>query len=170
MTTPTIPPIVVMGVSGSGKTTIGTMLAAELGVPFIDADDLHPRANKEKMRAGIPLDDEDRWPWLKAVGEAIARAESAVTACSALKRSYRDRLREFAPDAVLVHLVGDKELLAQRIGNRDHEFMAGSLLESQFQTLEPLEADEPGVVVDVAPGKGEIVREAIERLRAKGLM
>ena len=110
-------PIVVMGVSGSGKSTVGALLAVQLGLPFIDGDDLHPAANKRKMAAGIALDDADRAPWLDAIARVLARAP-AVVACSALKRRYRDRLRVAAPDLKLVYLAGSRALLAQRIAGR----------------------------------------------------
>jgi gluconokinase len=158
-------PIVVMGVSGSGKTVTGTRLAAALGRPFVDADDLHPLANKEKMARGIPLTDEDRWGWLDTVGERLAGGGPIVVACSALKRAYRDRLRATAPDAVFVHLHGSRELLASRMGHRVHEFMPVTLLESQLATLEPLQPDERGVVVDVTPELPEVVQNIVTELK-----
>lgn len=161
-----MPRVIVMGVSGSGKSAVGMRLAGALDVPFIDADDLHPPENKQKMASGIPLDDEDRWPWLNAIGEALAEHDEGVTACSALKRSYRDRLRTAAPELVFVHLVGEAELLAERIGNRVHEFMPSTLLESQLSVLEELEADERGFIVDVAPTIDEIVQTIVTQLRS----
>ncbi|MFC0681053.1 gluconokinase [Lysobacter korlensis] len=158
-------PIVVMGVSGSGKTVTGSRLAVALGRPFVDADDLHPPANKEKMARGIPLNDEDRWGWLDTVGERLAGGEPVVVACSALKRVYRDRLRAAAPDAVFVHLHGSRGLLAERMGHRVHEFMPVTLLDSQLATLEPLQEDERGVVVDVAPPLPEVVENAVTELK-----
>lgn len=155
-----------MGVSGSGKTAVGMRLAEALDVPFIDADDLHPDANKQKMAEGVALDDSDRWPWLNAIGEALVEHDEVVTACSALKRSYRDRLRTAAPDLVFVHLVGEVELLAERIGDRVHEFMPSALLESQLSVLEELDDDERGFIVDVAPTIDEIVESIVAQLRS----
>lgn len=140
-----------MGVSGSGKSTVGSALAARLGVPFVDGDDLHPAANVDRMRAGVPLTDEDRGPWLDAVGSWLAaHPDGGVTACSALRRAYRDRLRVHAPAAWFVHLDGDPALVAERQAARRGHFMPASLQASQQATLEPLEADEAGIRVDVA--------------------
>ena len=156
---PQPPQIVVMGVSGSGKSTIGSLIADRLGVPFTDADDLHPAANVQKMAAGQPLDDDDRWPWLALVGDALAGASRSglVIACSALKRSYRDAIRVSAPEAVFVLLTGSRELLASRLGHREGHFMPATLLDSQLATLEPLAADEGGVTVDIAGSPEQIV-------------
>lgn len=141
-----------MGVSGSGKSTTGAALAARLGTRFVDADDLHPAANKEKMGRGVPLVDDDRWPWLHLVGAALAEEPAAVVACSALKVSYRDVLREHAPDAVFVLLEGSPELLGSRIAGRNHEYMPASLLTSQLELLEPLgEAEGFAVPIDQSP-------------------
>jgi carbohydrate kinase (thermoresistant glucokinase family) len=158
-------PIVVMGVSGSGKTVTGSRLAAEIGRPFVDADDLHPHANKEKMAHGIPLTDDDRWGWLDTVGDRLNGDAPIVVACSALKRAYRDRLRARAPHAVFVLLHGTRELLAARIGGRHHEFMPVTLLDSQLGTLEPLQPDEAGIEVDVAPPLPDVVQNIINELR-----
>jgi len=162
------PPIVVMGVSGCGKSTVGRDIALALGRAFIDADDLHPIANKAKMAAGNPLGDDDRWPWLDIVGDALAlRDENGVppvVACSALKRVYRDRLRAQAPGTVFVLLDGSRELLQSRIGPRAHEFMPATLLDSQLATLEVLESDE-GVVVDIAPPPLEVTANALNGIR-----
>ncbi|MGW2344067.1 gluconokinase [Streptomyces sp. NPDC001661] len=164
MSTPHV--VVVMGVAGTGKTTIGPLLAERLGVPYAEGDDFHPEANIEKMSAGTPLTDEDRWPWLDAIGRwAHGRAGlGGVVSSSALKRSYRDRLRAEAPDAVFVHLTGSRELIEDRMGHREGHFMPTSLLDSQFATLQPLAADEAGVAVDVAGSPEEIADRAVAAL------
>lgn len=142
--------IVVMGVSAAGKSSVGRVLADELGLEFVDADDLHPPANVAKMSAGAPLDDVDRWPWLDAVAARMAASpHGVVVACSALRRSYRDRLRAGAPRAVFVHLTGTSELLAERAAARTGHFMPPALLASQLATLEPLGDDELGIEVSV---------------------
>ena len=158
--------IVVMGVSAAGKSTVGRLLAERLGLPFRDADDLHPAANVAKMASGAALDDADREPWLDVVGAELEAATAGlVMACSALKRAYRDRLRAAAPSTVFVHLHGSRELLAERSGARSGHFMPSSLLESQLETLEPLAADETGITVDVAGTPAEIVDRAVAALR-----
>lgn len=155
-------PIVVMGVSGTGKSTIGLGLAAALGMPFVEGDDLHPDANVAKMAAGIPLTDADRAPWLDRIAAELDRA--VAVACSALKRSYRDRLRVAAPDLVLVYLHGAPELLASRMAQRDGHFMPTSLLQSQLSTLEEPASDEDVIPVDVMLRPDEIVDLVVERL------
>lgn len=144
--------LVMMGVSGNGKSTIGTLLAERLGRVFIEGDDFHPEANIAKMSAGMPLDDDDRRPWLETlagrVRELEAQGQSSVLACSALKRQYRDWLRAGDPDLFFVLLQADYEVLRERMERRTH-FMPSSLLRSQFDTLEPLQAGERGIVVDV---------------------
>lgn len=145
--------IVIMGVSGAGKTTVGIALAERLGLRFEDADDLHPAANVAKMSAGLPLTDADRVPWLRVVGEHLAASPGgAVIACSALRHDYRDIIRESAPDAVFVMLTVDEATLAQRVGSRVGHFMPVSLLQSQLDTLEPLGGDERGVTVPAVGG------------------
>ncbi|MFI9344324.1 gluconokinase [Streptomyces sp. NPDC052773] len=158
--------VVVMGVAGTGKTTIGPLLAARLGVPYAEGDDFHPQANIAKMSAGTPLTDEDRLPWLDSIGGwADGRAGlGGVVSCSALKRSYRDRLRAAAPGLVFVHLTGDRALIEDRMSHRQGHFMPTALLDSQFATLEPLEADEAGVAVDVSGGPEEIAERAVRAL------
>ncbi|MEU2930139.1 gluconokinase [Streptomyces sp. NPDC048304] len=166
MRTPQV--VVVMGVAGTGKTTIGPLLAARLGVPYAEGDDFHPQANIDKMSAGIPLDDSDRWPWLDAIGQwAHGRAGlGGVVSSSALKRSYRDRLRAVAPDVVFVHLTGDRKLIEERMTQRQGHFMPTALLDSQFATLQPLGPDEAGVAVDVAGSPQEITERAAKALEA----
>ncbi|WP_330350274.1 gluconokinase [Streptomyces sp. NBC_00582] len=167
MRTPQV--VAVMGVTGTGKTTIGRLLAARLGVPYAEGDDFHPRANIAKMSAGVPLEDADRWPWLDAIGTwAHGRAgRGGVVSCSALKRSYRDRLRATAPGLVFVHLAGDRALIADRMGHRQGHFMPTALLDSQFATLQPLQPDEAGVVVDVSGTPEEITERAVRALAAR---
>ncbi|MCX4821978.1 gluconokinase [Streptomyces sp. NBC_01142] len=159
--------VVVMGVAGTGKTTIGPLLAAALGVPYAEGDDFHPPANIAKMSAGTPLDDADRRPWLDAIGLwAHGRAGlGGVVSSSALKRSYRDRLRAAAPDAVFLHLTGDRPLIEQRMSERTGHFMPTALLDSQFATLQPLGDDEAGVAVDVSGTPEEITERAVAALR-----
>ena len=154
-------PLVVMGVSGSGKSTVAAGVAARVGGVFLDADDFHPESNRVKMAAGTPLTDEDRSPWLAILGDELAartaRGEVVVLACSALKRAYRDQLRARSGDLFFAQLDGARELLAARMGARIDHFMPSSLLDSQLATLEPLQADEPGVVVDVALAPAAVV-------------
>jgi carbohydrate kinase (thermoresistant glucokinase family) len=161
--------IVVMGVQGVGKTTIGTLLAARLGVPFIDGDRLHPARNVELMASGHPLSDEDREPWLRRVGETLAAHRATgglVIVCSALRRRYRDTLRGFDPEAFFVEPYGPIELVARRIGGRTHEYMPPALLQSQYDTLEPLADDERGMRVSVEPTPEVIVEQVLERYLA----
>ncbi|MEU5769174.1 gluconokinase [Streptomyces asoensis] len=160
--------VVVMGVAGTGKTTIGPLLAARLGVPYAEGDDFHPQANIAKMSAGTPLEDADRWPWLDAIGAwADERAGlGGAVSCSALKRSYRDRLRAAAPSVVFVHLSGDRQLIKDRMAHRQGHFMPTALLDSQFATLQPLQADEAGVVVDVSGSPEAITERAVAALAA----
>ncbi|MEV7286472.1 gluconokinase [Streptomyces sp. NPDC093252] len=166
MSTPHV--VVVMGVAGTGKTTIGPLLAARLGVPYAEGDAFHPEANIAKMSAGTPLTDDDRWPWLDAIGAwADGRTGlGGVVSSSALKRVYRDRLRAAAPGLVFVHLTGDRSLIADRMAHRQGHFMPAALLDSQFATLEPLQADESGVAVDVSGTPEEIAGRAVALLTA----
>ena len=154
--------VVVMGVAGTGKTTIGPLLAARLGVPYAEGDDFHPQANIDKMTAGTPLTDEDRWPWLDAIGAWAHDRDGlgGVVSSSALKRGYRDRLRAAAPGIVFVHLTGDRALIEDRMSHRHGHFMPTALLDSQFATLQPLQADEAGVAVDVSGSPDEITERA----------
>ena len=154
-------PIVVMGVQGCGKSTVGQGLADARGLRFLDGDDLHSAAARAKMASGHPLTDEDRLPWLTRIAETMAEAleqgEPLVVACSALKRSYRDLLRQFVPTLVFAELYGSQELIAERLTHRNHEYMPPTLLDSQFATLEPLAADEAGTRVDLINTPDELV-------------
>lgn len=157
--------VILMGVSGAGKTTVGELLAAQLGWPFYDGDDFHPAANVARMRRGEALTDEDRWPWLEALGDHIralaAEGRSAVIACSALKASYRDRLLTGSEDARIVYLKGSYELIDERLRSRSGHFFDAGLLASQFEVLE-----EPGdvIVVDVDRTPERVVAEIRRRL------
>lgn len=154
-----VPLVVVMGVSGSGKTTVGEEVARRLAVDFGEADAFHPRRNIEKMESGVALDDDDRAPWLAAIGEWLADhdEEGAVATCSALKRAYRDTLRRAAPGTVFLHLAGTRELLGERMAGRRGHFMPASLLDSQLETLEQLGDDEVGITLDVAEPPDRLV-------------
>ena len=146
------PVLVVMGVSGSGKSTLASLLAQRLRWPLQEGDVLHPQANVDKMAAGHPLDDNDRWPWLRLVAawidERAAAGEPGIVTCSALKRAYRDVLRRAF--VRFVHLTGDRQVLAQRLQHRDDHFMPPSLLDSQLATLEAPGADENAIAIDIA--------------------
>lgn len=155
--------VVVMGVTGSGKSTVGTALAERMGVPFADADDFHSPENVAKMRSGVPLTDDDRRPWLLAIGGWLAEHEhGAVVTCSALKRAYRDTLREAAPDITFLHLHGDKDTVRKRVGSRQGHFMPESLVDSQYADLQPLGDDERGVVIDFSLPVDVIVDRFLE--------
>lgn len=162
-----VPRIVMMGVSGSGKSTVGAALADRLGVQFAEGDDAHPAANRATMAAGIPLTDADRWPWLQELRDwAAAQQHGCVLTCSALRRAYRDVLREAGPDVVLLHMSAPAALLGARMGRRPGHFMPTSLLASQLATFEPLAPDEPGHVLDTT---GEVVNVVAAALVALGL-
>lgn len=155
-----------MGVSGSGKSTVGAALAQRLRVPFVDADTLHSAANIAKMAAGEPLDDEDRYPWLERVGEWLAgHCDGGVVSCSALKRKYRDQLRAHCPGVEFVHLSGSAELIGGRLADRSDHFMPAALLRSQLDTLEALRPDEAGVTVDAGEDVGAILDAALQARR-----
>jgi gluconokinase len=169
-----LPPLVVMGVSGCGKSTIGALLGDRLGVPFFDGDDFHPLANKAKMAAGIPLDDDDRAPWLAEIGAALATpadgAGSRIIACSALKRSYRDLLRRGNDSVFFAHVDVPQAVLAERLANRTGHYMPPSLLDSQLATLEPLQDDEPGITVPGTGSADEVVDDVLAVLaRQRGV-
>ncbi|MEU6711317.1 gluconokinase [Nonomuraea sp. NPDC046802] len=155
-----------MGVSGSGKSTVGLLLAERLGVAFVDGDDLHPPANVAKMASGVPLTDEDRFPWLVTVGGALAssRSEGLVVACSALKRRYREIILAEAPSALFVELHAAPDLIVARMEARTGHFMPGALFDSQLRTLEPLAADEPGFRVDNTREPEKLVPEILSLL------
>ena len=181
-----LPPLVVMGVSGCGKSTVGALLGHRLGKPFLDGDDFHPAANKDKMGAGIPLTDNDREPWLAVLGGLLAGRDGLpaaaagvpggtadggptvppIVACSALKRRYRDLLRSYAPDLVFIHLAGSVETIGARMEARAHEFMPRTLLESQFAALEDLEADEAHVLADITQPLDVLVEAVVRQLGA----
>jgi gluconokinase len=156
--------IVVMGVSGSGKSTVATTLAERLGWPFAEGDDFHPPANVEKMRSGQPLDDDDRWPWLRRladwIGEHEAQGQSVVVTCSALKRAYRDVLCDGHPSVWFAHVTADPALIRERMEHRSGHYMPVSLLDSQLALLEPLSDGEPGASISGA-GKPEAVVDAL---------
>ena len=159
--------IVVMGVTGSGKSTIGSRLASLLDVPFADADDFHSPDAIEKMGSGSPLDDADRGPWLAALAAWLAeQPRGAVLSCSALRRRYRDLLRTRLPDVVFVHLVVDPATVEQRLAERAEHFMPSSLIASQFEALEGLAADEGGLRVDATLEPDAICEDVVRRVRA----
>jgi gluconokinase len=160
--------VVIMGVSGSGKTTIGIALAAALGWEFVDGDDMHPPANVSKMAAGVPLTDDDRSPWLEAIGRWIdvrrSSGAGAVVACSALRRSYRDLLWRGRSEVAFCYLAVDPEHLRDRLARRRGHYMPASLLASQLATLEPLDDDEPGVTVAAEGEPADVLAEALDAL------
>ncbi len=161
--------LVVMGVSGSGKSTIGAAIAQRLGLDFVDGDSLHSVQSVAKMKAGTPLDDADRWPWLERIGAELADRDrwqrGLVIACSALKRAYRERIRAAAPGVRFVFLDGSPALLRDRLASRSGHYMPSALLDSQLRTLETPEDDEADVIrIDVAAEPETLVEEAVSRL------
>lgn len=165
---PPIRHVVVMGVSGAGKTTVAQGISELTGLRFAEADEFHSAANVAQMRAGIPLDDAQRWPWLRSLAawmaDRHAEGVSTILACSALKRSYRDVLRQGPPNVEFLHLDGTAELIRDRLGRRVGHYMPASLLDSQRATLEHLEPDESGVVLEVTASPDDLVAAAITRL------
>ena len=161
--------IVVMGVSGSGKTSAAREINRQLGWEYIEGDDLHPEANVAKMAAGHPLDDEDRWPWLRRIAQVIGEREAAGTSlvitCSALKRSYRDLLRDGHPSVWFAHMEVSQQVLADRLAKRQGHYMPPSLLDSQLATLEPLAEDEPGDAIAGDIPLAESVTELLSDLK-----
>lgn len=160
--------VVVMGVSGAGKTTIAEALAARLGFSLRDADEFHPQSNIDKMSAGTPLTDEDRWPWLRAIAKAIDEAGASgrpmVVTCSALKRAYRDILLHGRNDVIFAYLRGSRALIASRLAARKGHFMPPALLDSQFTTLEEPSADEPAITLDIARPVAVIVDDLLSQV------
>ena len=156
--------VVVMGVSAAGKSSVASALSVRLHARWIDADHLHPPSNLEKMASGVPLEDDDRWPWRDLVGARLSERDDSLVACSALRRAYRDRLRSARPDAVFVHLTGLRAVLAARAAARDDHFMPAALLDSQLSTLEALASDERAVMVDVHSSLTEVVDRPAEWL------
>ncbi|KAF9952320.1 hypothetical protein BGZ72_006372 [Mortierella alpina] len=171
-----LPPLtlVVMGVSGVGKTSVAQALVSETHWIFQEGDELHPAANVAKMAAGHPLDDDDRWPWLRRVSEWIGTQESAgcgaVITCSALKRVYRDLIRDGHPSVRFVHLVASEDVLTDRVTHRQGHYMPPSLLHSQLDVLEPLEPDELGVKVETVGEPRVVAARALDALRAVEIM
>jgi len=156
--------VVIMGVSGCGKSSVGEGLSARLGIPYRDGDDLHPAANVDKMRMGMPLTDDDRWPWLDRVVEVLTKDAPVIVGCSALRRAYRDRLRKGAGGRVhFIHLTGSRDLIASRMAARTGHYMPSSLLDSQFAALEPPGPDE-ALTIDIDQPLAAIIATA-----AKGL-
>jgi carbohydrate kinase (thermoresistant glucokinase family) len=157
------PHLVVMGVAGAGKSTVGRLVAERRGVPYADGDEFHSPEAIAKMRRGEPLTDADRAPWLDRMAEWLAAHDVGVLSCSALRRSYRDSLRSAAPDIFFVHLAGDARLVSARVAGRAGHFMPASLVSSQYAELEPLGADERGMTVDFAQPVDQLVDEILAR-------
>lgn len=164
--------LVLMGVCGSGKTTVAEILADRLGLTVAEADDFHPQANIDKMASGHPLNDDDRWPWLATItewmNERAAAGKSGIVTCSALKRSYRDVLRSAGAPVIFVHLDGERELIAARLNARTGHFMPPGLLDSQIDILEPLTGDEAGLRIDVGPKPQELASQIMRELAITG--
>ncbi|MEO9458720.1 MAG: gluconokinase [Lentilitoribacter sp.] len=160
---------IVMGVAGCGKSTVGNALADQLNGTYLEGDSFHPQSNIEKMSAGTPLTDDDRWPWLKIIGREMANAEGIIFAgCSALKLGYRDLIEKEAGERVtFIHLSGSQELIADRMAKRGGHFMPLSLLKSQFATLEPLIEREQAIVADISGSTDEIVAQIISEIKAQ---
>ncbi len=157
--------LVIMGVSGCGKSSVGVGLATELGMIYRDGDDLHPLENVAKMRAGVALNDADRWPWLDRVGWILKTQAPVIVGCSALKRAYRDRIRAAAGGSVcFVHLAGSKDVIAGRMAQRQGHYMPLSLLDSQFAALEPPEAEEKAISVSIDRPLNAIVAAIMRHL------
>ena len=160
--------IVIMGVSGCGKSSVGAALSGALGIPYRDGDDLHPPANVAKMRAGEALTDADRWPWLDRVAGELARLAPVIVGCSALRRSYRARIRAGAGGPVcFVHLAGSREVIAARMAARSGHFMPTSLLDSQFATLEPPGPDEAAITIDIDQPMERLVADVLRQLKLR---
>jgi len=162
------PRLIVMGVSGCGKSTVGSMLGIRTGIPFVEGDTLHPPRNVALMAAGTPLTDEDRAGWLDDIASRFGALEAdtgLIVSCSALKRSYRDRLRAACPDLRFIHLHGDKALLEQRLQYRTGHYMPPSLLTSQLQTLEPPSSDEPAITLNIAMPTEQLVAQIEQQLQ-----
>jgi len=161
--------VVLMGVSGSGKSMIGRLVVERLGWTMAEGDELHPPENVEKMRRGIPLTDADRWPWLDRIGDLLKawadEGRSGLVTCSALKRAYRERLLKARPDLRFVYLKGSEALIAGRVAARHHEYMPASLLKSQFATLEEPQPSEPVIVVDADATPEAEVEAIVEALK-----
>ena len=158
--------MVMMGVAGSGKSTVGAALAPEIDGVYIDGDDLHPQSNIDKMASGIPLNDDDRAPWLALVGQRLAHIDApTIIGCSALKRTYRETIRKNATsDPTFIHLTGSRQVIEDRMSKREGHFMPMSLIDSQFATLEPPGPDELSISVDIDQEPGALVAEIIEKL------
>ncbi len=163
--------VVAMGVCGSGKTSVGKIIASRMNWTFIEGDDLHPPANKAKMASGVPLTDEDRWPWLDHIADRMRAIDnaggSAVVACSALRQAYRDRLRRSGVDLRFLHLTGDVSLIRQRMESRSGHFMPTGLLDSQLATLEPARPNEALYEVDISGNVGDLAETAIRYLTGR---
>ncbi|HET7398899.1 MAG TPA: gluconokinase [Intrasporangium sp.] len=164
--------VVVMGVSGCGKSTVARGIADAMGWQLAEGDDFHPEANVEKMRRGEPLTDEDRWPWLRLIGQWIdarrERGEPTVVTCSALRRRYRELLREGRPQVRFCHVTAPDEVIRARLSRRTGHYMPSSLLESQLRLLEPLGSDEPGVTVSAEGSTEEVIARALDALGLRG--